>query len=321
MRAYTFTSLILDAGKAGDYAAALEWMGEEQGGALPTQCLVTVLEDSERSLLIVRGASGQLLGTYEGARRTRIPQNLSGLVSGEALAALKGCEKVEAFARPPLMDRPGLLPPDLAWSYRLRAGNPLAPRAGRSIHLVVKDVALSPERVQALGQLNAWSAAFGPTEEQRVLTGTEATATRVLAAMRDATDIDFVTHGVNTPWGFSYLVLAREGSSDELTADHLQTQRLEGAPVVVLAACRAARTAYVLHEATGLPAALIHAGARAVFAATEEIPDLEAAEFFNAVRERIRQGSTPAVALRDERQKWLSAGKGQPWLEGVLLYE
>lgn len=321
IRAYTFTSLILDAGKAGDSGAALEWMGQERGAPLPTQCLVAVLEDSERSLLIVRGASGQLLGTYEGARKTRLPQNLSGFVSGEALAALKGCEKVEAFARPPLMDRPGLLPAELAWSYRLRAGAPPAPRPGRGLHLVVKDVALSPERVQALGQLNAWSAAFGPTEEQRVLTGTEATATRVLSAMRDATEVDLVTHGVTTPWGFSYLVLAREGSSDELTADHLQSQRLEGAPLVVLAACRAARTAHVLHEATGLPAALLRAGARAVFAATEEIPDLEAAEFFNAVRERIRQGRPPASALRDERQRWLAAGRGQPWLEGVLLYE
>jgi len=321
MRAYTFTSLILDAGKAGDYGAALEWIGREQGGPLPARCLVTVLEDSERSLLLVRGASGQLLGTYEGARRTRLPENLSGLVPSEALASLQGCEKVEAFARPPLMDRPGLLPADMAWSYRLRTGLPPSPRAGRGVHLLVKDVALSPERVQALGQLNAWSVAFGPTEEQRVLTGTEATSSRVLAAMRDATEIDLVTHGVNTPWGFSYLVLAREGSSDELTAHLLQTQRLEGAPLVVLAACRAARTAYVLHEATGLPAALIHAGARAVIAATEEIPDLEAAEFFNAVRERIRQGSPPASALREERQRWLAAGKGQRWLEGVLLYE
>ncbi|HYH98618.1 CHAT domain-containing protein [Hyalangium sp.] len=321
LKAYTFTSLILDAAKSGDYGAALELFGREQSSPLPARCLVAVTEDSERSLLIVRGTSGQILGSYEGARRTRLPEDLSGFVPGEALTALQGCEKVEAFARPPLQDRPGLLPTELAWSYRLRAGLPTSPRTERAVHLVVKDVALSPERVQTLGRLNAWKAAFGPTEEQKVLMGTEATPSRVLAAMRDATEIDMVTHGIITSSRFSYLVLAREGSSDELRAGHIQAQRLEGAPLVVLAACRAARGAYILHEPSGLPAAFIQAGARAVIAATEEIPDLEAAEFFNAVRERIRQGSTPASALRDERRKWLAENKGQQWLKGVLLYD
>ncbi|QRK11514.1 CHAT domain-containing protein [Archangium violaceum] len=321
LRAYTFTSLIFDAGKAGEHGAALELFGREQGSPLPGRCLVAATEDSERSLLIVRGAAGQLLGYHEGARRTRLPENLHGFVPGEALAALQGCEKVEAFVRPPLMDRPGLLPADMAWSYRLRAGPAPSPRVGRSVHLVVKDVALSPERVRALGQLNAWSAVFGPDEERRVLMGTEATPSRVLAAMRDATDIDLVTHGIITSSRFSYLVLAKEGSSDELGAGHIRVQHLEGAPLVVLAACRAARGAYILHEPSGLPAAFIQAGARAVMAATEEIPDLEAAGFFNAVRERIRQGSSPASALRDERRQWLAEGKGRRWLEGVLLYE
>ncbi|WNG17968.1 CHAT domain-containing protein [Cystobacter fuscus] len=321
VRAYTFTSLILDAGKAGDHGAALELFGRELGHSLPTRCLVAATEDSERSLLIVRGAAGQLLGYHEGARRDPLPENLSGFVPGEALAALQGCEKVEAFARPPLMDRPGLLPADMAWSYRLRAGLPPSPPTGRGIHLVVKDVALSAERVRALGQLNAWSTAFGPTEEQRVLVGTEATPSRVLEAMRDATDIDLVTHGIITSSRFSYLVLAQEGASDELRAGHIREQHLEGAPLVVLAACRAARGAHILHEPSGLPAAFIQAGARAVIAATEEIPDLEAAGFFNAVRERIRQGSSPASALRDERRQWLAQGQGQRWLGGVLLYE
>ena len=321
LRAYTFTSLILDAGKARDFTAALELFGREQGAALPGRCIVAATADSERSLLIVRGASGQLLGYHEGARGTRLPENLSGFVPSEALAALQGCEKVEVFARPPLLDRPGLLPTDMAWSYKLRAQPSPSPRAGRGVHLVVKDVALSAERVQTLGRLNAWKESFGPTEEQRVLMGTEATPSRVLAAMRDATDIDLVAHGVITSSRFSHLVLAREGSSDELSAGAIQTLRLEGAPLVVLAACRAARSAYILHEPSGLPAAFVQAGARAVIAATEEIPDLEAAAFFNAVRERIRQGSSPASALREERQKWLAENKGRRWLEGVLLYE
>ncbi|WP_224242450.1 CHAT domain-containing protein [Hyalangium gracile] len=320
-RAYSFTSLILDAGKAGEYAAAAELFGREQGAPLPERCIAAATVDSERSLVLVRGAQGQLLGTYDGARRTRLPDNLTGLVPPEALAALQGCETVQAYARPPLQDRPGLLPPSVAWSYKLRAGPAPQPKSGRGVHLVVKDVAISPERTRELGRLNTWKTDFGANEEQRLLTGAEATPSRVLTAMRDATDIDLVAHGVVPSTRFSYLVLAPEGASDELSSSHIQAQRLEGAPLVVLAACRAAQGAYILHEPSGLPAAFIHAGARAVIAATEEIPDLEAAEFLNAVRERIRQGHPPAVALRDERQKWLAASRGRQWLEAVLLYD
>jgi hypothetical protein len=70
-----------------------------------------------------------------------------------------------------------------------------------------------------------------------------------------------------------------------------------------------------------LPAAFITAGARGVLAATVEIPDLEAQDFFNAVRERMRSGATPAVALREERMRWLGEGKGATWVESVLLFE
>jgi hypothetical protein len=58
-----------------------------------------------------------------------------------------------------------------------------------------------------------------------------------------------------------------------------------------------------------------------VLAATVEIPDLEAAAFFNAVRERMRSGKSPAEALRDERVQWLRAGRGTKWLDSVLLFE
>jgi hypothetical protein len=58
-----------------------------------------------------------------------------------------------------------------------------------------------------------------------------------------------------------------------------------------------------------------------VLAATQPIPDLEASEFFNAVRARIRQGALPAVALREERMKWLQQSRGATWLDSVLLFE
>ncbi|MFP2929760.1 hypothetical protein ACLESO_32115, partial [Pyxidicoccus sp. 3LG] len=64
----------------------------------------------------------------------------------------------------------------------------------------------------------------------------------------------------------------------------------------------------------------IDAGARAVFAATVDIPD-SAGRFFQAVRERIRAGARPADALRTERLRWLRGERGSQWVTRVLLYE
>ena len=97
-------------------------------------------EDSERSLLVVRGPQGLTRGFFRGDLPQSLPEDLRGFVSSEALGVLQGCEKVEVLARPPLHGRAGLLPPELAWSYRTRAGeDPRAP-SGKARHLVVKDV-------------------------------------------------------------------------------------------------------------------------------------------------------------------------------------
>jgi hypothetical protein len=64
----------------------------------------------------------------------------------------------------------------------------------------------------------------------------------------------------------------------------------------------------------------VEAGARAVFAATVDLPDAQAGPFFNAVRARIRAGAAPSVALRDERLQWLQR-PGAEWVRQVLLFE
>jgi CHAT domain-containing protein len=89
---------------------------------------------------------------------------------------------------------------------------------------------------------------------------------------------------------------------------------------VVLAACHAAHAFPSLHEPAGLPSAFLEAGARAVIAVTVEIPDLEAARFFDAVRERIRAGVAPAAALRDVRMSTQVTSKDD-WRRGVLIFE
>ena len=215
VRTYSFTALMFDSGKAQDYAAVLELFERELDTEIPERCALALTEDTQRSLLVVRSATGQLLGYFEENRQARLPAHLGGFVPEEALEALRGCEKVEVFARPPLHGRAGLLPANIAWSYRTRSGPAAQVPSGKAIHLVVKDVALSPQRVSELGQLNPWKPSFAEGEEHRLLEGSEATPSRVLAAMREATEIDLVSHGVISPSSVeASVVLAPEAARD-----------------------------------------------------------------------------------------------------------
>src|SRR6185503_5782218 len=89
---------------------------------------------------------------------------------------------------------------------------------------------------------------------------------------------------------------------------------LAAAPVVLLAACRAGREADTLEAAWGLPAAFLAAGASAVVASPEPVPDREAAGFFAGLHARVGAGASLAVALRDQR---LAAGG---WADGLVAF-
>jgi hypothetical protein len=319
-RAYSFTSLLMDTGRRGDFEEALRLLVRERGQELPRQCLLVASVDSERTLLLVRDASGKLVGRYENTRRHPLPVRLEGLVPEALLEPLRTCQKVDVLARPPLHGRAGLLPPDMAWSYLTRTAPPPVPRTGPKVHLVVSEVELPPG--SSFPRLNPWTPSFGPEERQLLLKGTQATPSRVLEAMRDAREIDVVTHGIiNDRSNASYLLLASEPGGAELRLPQVREASLRGAPFVVLAACHAAHTSYALHEPLSLPAAFIEAGARGVLAATEKIPDQEANAFFNAIRERMREGTDPALALRDERMKWLREGRLAEGFDSILLFE
>jgi tetratricopeptide (TPR) repeat protein len=319
-RTYSFTSLLLDAGRRAAFGEALELFARERGQELPRQCLLAATVDSERTLLIARGPAGEQEGYHHEARRQPLPERLDDFVPEALLSVLRACPRVEVLARPPLHGRAGLLPLEMAWSYLTRTSAPPAQRMGRARHLAVFDVAIPRE--YALERLNPWVPSFGPDEEAIELSGAEATPSRVLDNMREATEITLVAHGlINGPSESSYLLLAPGREGPELRVRQLREASLQGAPFVVLAACRAAYTAYALQEPLSLPAAFMKAGARGVLAATVKSPDLDAREFFDAVRARIRAGSTPAIALRDERLQWLDKGRGAQWLGSVLLFE
>lgn len=319
-RTYAYTALLLMAGKAGEYERALALLEEEAGAPLPARCLLGLAVDDERTLLLARGPEGSLAGRYEASRTTPLA-SAAGLVPEELLRPLRACEQVAVLARPPLHGRSELLPVDMAWSYFTPRASALASPPVPPRRLVVAEVQAPPEL--QLAALRLWRApglAEAPSVE---LLGAQATPSRVLAEMRRATEIELHVHGLVRPEvsDAAVLVLSPEaGGRYALQADELRGQRLEGAPLVLLAACRAAQSAPFLHEPLGLPLAFVEAGARTVLAATTDIPDQEAAAFFGAVRARMRAGSAPALALRDERAEWLRRG-GAEWVRHVLLFE
>ncbi|HYI00649.1 CHAT domain-containing protein [Hyalangium sp.] len=317
-RALSYASLMLAAGKAGEWSRVLALFSEEAGDTLPKQCLLAVTVDRERTLVVALGPDGQLQGHYDESRRQPLGEDARGVVPEALTAPLRACTQVRVLARPPLHGRSGLLPDDIAWSYLVLPVSRSLPPATPAQRLIVKDV--EPPPALELPRLGAWEPVGAGIH---VLAGADATPARVLEAMTRATEIEIHAHGLVNPTvsDASLIVLSPEsGGRYALTAAEVRAHRLEGYPLVTLAACRAAYTGLQVHEPFSLPAAFIEAGARTVLAATVDIPDAEAGPFFLAVHERIRAGQAAAPALRDVRQEWLRSAP-ESWVRSVLVFQ
>ncbi|NMO17379.1 CHAT domain-containing protein [Pyxidicoccus fallax] len=318
-----YNALVNDAGRGGDAGAVLELMGAALRVEAPERCVLAVAVDYERSVVAVRGPSGGPRVHFDASRATPVGRDASGLVPAGLLAVLRGCERVDVLALPPVHGLPGLLPSDLAWSYRVGRASAPPPAGARDggVHLVVNDVqAPASLRLPELPPLKSPSV---PDPQRVELTGARATPSRVLAAMVDASEVELHAHGMFSPEmsDASMVVLAPEVDGRyALTAAQVRGLKLARAPLVLLATCGAARATPFLHESSSLPVAFIEAGAGAVLAATVDIPDT-AGRFFEAVRERIRAGTQPALALRDERRQWLATAPSNAWVHAVLLFE
>ncbi|GHG82188.1 CHAT domain-containing protein [Comamonas sp. JC664] len=318
-----YTVLAHEAGRSGDSGDVLSLMGAALRVDVPDRCVLGVAVDYERSVVALRDAQGELRGHFDAGRKAHLGKDADGLVPPSLQAALRACEQVDVLALPPVHGLRGLLPADIAWSYRVGRPQVLPPGGapGAGPHLVVNGV----EAPSALG-LPRLSPLAPPAlqDPRRVeLSGMQATPTRVLAAMAQASEVEIHAHGAFSPEmsDASLVVLAPETDGRyALSAAQVRAVKLAQAPLVLLATCSAARAMPFLHESFSLPVAFIEAGAAMVLASTEEIPD-SAGRFFEAVRERIRTGAPAARALRDERRTWLASQPGADWVHGILLFE
>ncbi|GEN11062.1 Putative zinc-finger [Myxococcus fulvus] len=319
-RVYSFTSLILDASRHEELERAMALFAEERALPLPERCALGVTVDDERTALVARDASGRWVGHFDTQRRERL-ESVEGLVPERLAQALRDCSHVDVLARPPVLGKPDLLPPDIAWAYRV-GPTPAEVTGQPSRRLVVADVHAPAEL--RLPSLRAWRPSRDEDATLATLRGASATPSHVLQAMREATEVQIHAHGVVDPSAAdgSLLVLSPEaqGGRYALTASDLHGEKLQGRPVVLLAACHAAHSKAYFHETFGLPVAFVESGARAVLAATQEIPDAEASDFFEPVLARIREGLPAARVLRDARQDWLRS-RGSAWVRQVLLFE
>ena len=317
---FSHASLALDAAAHDEHAAALAILADEVGAPAPTACALGLVVDHERSYVVALGPTGAPQARLDEHRQTPAADTQ---VPDPIVAALRPCPEVAVFARPPLAGRPGLLPPDLAWSYRvghphLRTGpkgQVATPTPSPGRRLVVADV----QAPAALGlpRLAPWR---DDDPDARLLAGPDATPTRVLQALPDAAEIEFHVHGL-VDLGVSdasFLALSPDPDGHHaLTAGQIRGVPLPARPLVILGACHAGQVAPYLHEAWSLPLAFLEAGARAVIASPAPVQDREAGPFFAAVRARILAGASPAVAVRDER---IRPGS-DPWTASVLVFE
>lgn len=318
-RAAAYAVLAFDAARAKEDAHALELIAHDLGLSAASNCTVGMVAEDERAAVIVRDATGTDRGMYIGDRR-RSAGALT--VPADLARGLATCRHVTVMAPGALQGQPRVLPPELAWSYasgipaHTAAVDPPGP-PGKGRTLIVTNVEPPP-------YLELAPLAISPPHgvPATTLSRLEATPSRVLAAMLDATEIQFHTHALMN-LGISdaiHLVLTpeRSGGPYALTAEAIRKVELRGHPLVVLAACRSAKGATYQHQPWSLPDAFLTAGARAVFATATDIPDQQSGELFAQLLARVRSGVEPAVALRDLR---IETSQAQPWVADVILVE
>jgi hypothetical protein len=321
-RAYSYELLVLDAARAGEWERVWTLLGRAARVPAANRCALGLAVESGTSMAVARDATGASRGWFNPHSGPNIDP--ARLVPAELRDFLRACPEVEVLARPSAQGVPGVLPAELAWSYRLdreaattARDNSAAPPPARAMRVVIANT--EPPPALGAARLLPWRSAEPPDVE---LEGPRATPSRALEELSNATFVEIHAHGGVDAFGASFLMLSpdRDGGY-ALTASAIRNTPLRGRPIVILAACNAAKTATHRDEAWGLPAAFIAAGARAVIASTEVIDDASAGAFFDDVRARIQRGASPVAALRDARSAWQAVHKDAAWVRPLMVFQ
>jgi hypothetical protein len=272
---------------------------------------------------VARDERGAVLGSLSRNQWRWVDRRGDLVVPQKVRESLRGCRNVRVLASPGVFGLSRVLP-GLPWSYAVAPRRAPARTQAPPRHPVVVANVEPPAalRLEPPARLSTEDRERGTV----VLQGRDATLSRVLEELPRATELEAYTHGMQKPNDAegSYLVLtpdpARNGEY-RLTGRDVQQLSLGGAPDVYLKACVAADAGFQSSEARSLASAFVEAGARSVFAATVSIPDVEADRFFNAVRERTRQGHPPAEALSEARAAFQREGRWREWMEDVVCLE
>ena len=216
-----------------------------------------------------------------------------------------------------------LLPDYVAWGY-LHRSLPGERPAGALRRLVIWDVQPPPELgLQRLLAVPDTAPQGDHREVIEHLRGPEATPGMARRRMLDADLIEWHVHGLVDPSVSDAAALALSVDRDHrslLTAHDILELRLERGPGVILGACRGGLSARYRSFQWSLPLAFLRAGARWVIASPTPIEDAEGPAFFAAVWRRIRQGASPAIALRDERTAPRWKHSYRQWTRDVVLF-
>jgi hypothetical protein len=311
-RASAYATLIELAGAAGDADNVLALLAHRLGVAIPGGCLVGVAQWN-RAVVAVRGADGAAVVQIRDVPEGSIMLPPGELIAGSLQARLVGCHRVEVIASGPYFGRANLLGPTMAWAYKSSSKATAGPPQVGS-ELIVTDV--RPPDDVSLPALKSFRGAPSAT----VLSRARATPSATLDRMRTAGLIVIVAHGITDarePSAAS-LILSPDRDGDYLlTASKVSAAHLDGSPVVVLAGCDAGRVA-VSAEPWSLATSFLAAGARAVIAPTERIPDDEAGKAFESLVARVRSGVDPVDALQAERS---DRGSDAAWLSSIIVFE
>jgi hypothetical protein len=322
IRLQASSALVVDAARHGELAQALGGLEKMQGIEQGRPCVLGAAQDAGRWSFVVRGRTGQLAGTYlptwmPETRRSAPP------VPPVVLRALEGCAEVGVVATAPVLGQSRLLPDDRAWGYLRSRGQP-RPFDGQVRRLVIWDV--QPPATLGLQRLLAvpdTAPAPGRSEAVEFLSGPLATPAATLARLPDADLIEWHVHGVVDPAVSDAAALALspdEGGRALLGARDILALKLPRSPGVVLGACRAGLSARYGAYQWSLPLAFLRAGARWVIASPKPIEDAEAPAFFAGTWRRIALGTSPAIALRDERTSSRWRRSFREWTRDVVLF-